>query len=159
MAFTNDPLNSLVDRTRLMVGDIDEYEEGISDEIYQYIIDKHTTDGATDEIQAALEALRALVAKYANYVTEKAGGLFSKESEKYEQYKDLLNEWTKNPSSGFMKVGAGFAGGIYVDDMQQNAAVSNNNLDPFYIGQKSRIDNSVYYPESFRAEYWYGPDR
>lgn len=149
MAYTNDPLNSIIDRIRIMVGDVNEYEEGMSDEVYQYIIDKHTEDDVVNEAQTALEVLRGLVAKYANFVTEKAGGLFIKDSEKYAQYKDLLDEWTKNPSSGFMKAGAGFAGGIYKDDMEDNSSNGNSNLNPFSLGDKSASFNN-FCPRSFR---------
>lgn len=144
MSYTNDPANSITDRIRLMVGDTEECEEGLSDEVYQYIVDKHTVDGVVDEQQAALEALKALVAKYANYVTEKAGGLFIKASEKYKQYRDLLDSWIRDPSYGFMRVGSGFAGGIYLDDMKSNRQNPNANLNPFHIGQKSSLSNEEY---------------
>ena len=56
MAFTNNPANSVVDRLRLKVGDTDEFEEGLSDETYEYLYNTHK-----NENRAALEALRMLV--------------------------------------------------------------------------------------------------
>lgn len=150
MPFTNDPANSVVDRIRLAVGDIDEFEEGLSDEIYQYIVDKNTENSVVNEGAASLEALRGLVAKYANYVTEKAGGLFVKESERYDHYRDLLELWTKNPTAGFMTIGAGFAGGIYKDSMDANLNNTNANRNPFRLGDKSSSGVPSFCPQSFR---------
>lgn len=108
MAFTNDPVNSVIDRIRLKVGDTDNYDEGLADSIYEYLY----TANSNNENKAALEALKMLVFKYASYVTEKAGGLFVKESEKYQHYKELLERVTKDPSWSFLAAGVPYAGGI-----------------------------------------------
>lgn len=147
MSYTNDPANNVIDRIRLMVGDTDPYEEGITDEVYQFIIDKHiailgdTTDAY--EKQSALEALKYLVTKYASYVTEKAGGLYVKDSEKYDHYKELLDDWTTNPSLGFIRVGSGFAGGISKSDMQANLDNPDANLNPFRIGDSGASQRGI----------------
>lgn len=124
MSFTNDPINNPIDRIRLIVGDSDPCEEGLADDIYLYLLDKHSGS----ENKAALEALRYLVTQYANYVTEKAGGLFVKESEKYKQYKELLNMYTKDPTNSLLKAGLPFAGGISKSDIEDNACNPDNNL-------------------------------
>lgn len=134
MSYTDDPANNVIDRLRLKTGDTDPLDEGLSDDVYQFLLD--TND--QNENVAALEALKALVAKYANCVTEKAGGLFIKGSEKYEQYKKQLEE-ASNPVNGFMTTGAGFTGGIYCDDMATNAGNSNINHNPFSLGDKSSL--------------------
>ena len=112
MPFTGEPVNSATDRIRLYVGDTLPYEEGLSDEVYEWIISETSSEQA-----AAIQALKLLVAKYANYVTEKAGGLFVKESEKYEQYSDLLDKWTKDPTTSLLAAGLPYAGGISKEDI------------------------------------------
>jgi len=138
MSFTNDPASNIIDRIRLNVGDTDTLDEGLSDEIYQYIIDVNTVDGITNEGQASIDALKALVAKYANCITEKAGGLFVKGSEKYEQYKQLLDD-AVHPLNGFLASGAGFTGGIYCDEINANINSNTINHNPFFLGEKTSL--------------------
>lgn len=123
MAFTNDPVHNPIDRIRLITGDVNEFEEGLSDEVYQYVYDKHTQN----ENKAALECLQYLVNKYANYVTEKAGGLFTKESELYKQYKDLLDSYTKDPSKMLLTPGLPYVGGISKSELEENFCNSDLN--------------------------------
>lgn len=134
MSFTNDPVNSATDRVRLLVGDIEDYDEGLSDEIYEYLIVK--SDG--NEKQAALEALKMLVFKYAKYVTEKAGNLFISQNQKYDHYKELLDKVTKDPSWSFLESGLPFGGGIYLEE--RIATCSSN---PFHLGG-SYLSNDFY---------------
>ena len=115
MSYTGDPVNSATDRIRLIIGDTDIDEEGLTDEVIQYVLDKNTK-----ETTSAIECLKFLVAQYANRVTEKVGGLFVKESEKFEQYTQLLNLYTKDPSTALVAFGA-YAGGISKQDILDNA--------------------------------------
>lgn len=108
MPFTNDPLNSSTDRVRLLVGDIEDYDEGLSDEIYEYLIN----DSGGNEKQAALKALKMLVFKYAKDVSEKAGNLVVSGNQRYDHYKELLDKVTKDPTWSFLDAGLPFAGGI-----------------------------------------------
>lgn len=130
MSYKLDPKNNPIDRVRLLVGDTDECDEGLSDDIYQFLLD--TTK---NEKQAALSALRYLVAKYASYVTEKAGGLFVKGSEKYQQYVELLDKITKDPSFSFLNAGSPFAGGISKEDIRLNSINEDANRNPIREGQ------------------------
>ena len=123
MSYTADPINSATDRLRLIIGDTDLYEEGLTDDVYNYVINKH--DG--NENQAALECLRYLVAKYASYCTEKAGGLFVKESDKFDQYSRLLKALTSNPATTIYRAGTPFAGGVYSKDIEDNYSNSGIN--------------------------------
>lgn len=124
MSFTSNPLDNPLDRLRLITGDTDPCEEGLVDDIYRYVLTKHSGN----EKLAALECLGYLVAKYASYVTEKAGGLFIKESEKFEQYSKLHSMYTKNPSFSLYSAGAPYAGGISLSDMESNTSDTDNNL-------------------------------
>ncbi len=110
MPFTGDPINSVTDRLRLMTGDVDEFDEGYADAVYQYAYEKNDKN----EARAAVEVLGMLVTKYANYVTQKAGGLFVKESERYQQYKDTLKRLTTDPRYGILSNGVGFTGGVSI---------------------------------------------
>ena len=121
MSFTNDPVNSATDRVRLITGDTDTYEEGLTDEVYTYLIDNNDNENL-----AAIAALKYLIAKYSNYVTEKAGQLFIKESEKVEQYQKLLKMYLSNPSTMLLKQGLPYAGGISASDMTANNSDEDN---------------------------------
>ena len=147
MPYTGDPLNNPVDRIRLSVGDTDNYEEGLSDDVYLYVLGKNTTDGAVNEGLTAVECLRYLLAKYANYVTEKAGGLFVKESEKFEQYRILLDKYTKDPSFSLLKAGMPYAGGISKSDAAANAQNPDNRL----VEYREESDLPKFTPTSFRG--------
>lgn len=123
MSFTNNPAERAVDRMRLATGDIDEYEEGLTDEVYEYLL----TANNNNESLAVVAALKYLIAKYSNYVTEKAGQLFVKESERVEQYQKLFKMYTANPSTMILKQGVPFAGGISHSDMDTNQASYDSN--------------------------------
>lgn len=125
MAFTNDPINSATDRVRMLVGDIEDFEEGLSDEIYEYLI----SESGGNEKQAALKALKMLVFKYANDVSEKAGNLVVSGNQRYEHYKELLDKVTKDPTWSFMEAGLPYAGGIH---LAERFATGTSN--PFTLG-------------------------
>lgn len=116
MSYTGSPSTSATDRVRLVIGDTDLDEEGLTDEVIQYVIDKTST-----EEKAALECLKFLVAQYASRVTEKVGGLFVKESEKFEQYNKLLTMYTKDPTTALVTFQS-YAGGISKQDIEDNAS-------------------------------------
>ena len=147
MPYTDDPANSETDRIRLSVGDTDNGEEGLSDDVYNFLI--ATT---TSEYRAIIGALQYLVAKYASYITEKAGGLFAKESEKYHQYKSLLDDYNRDPSRGGGTVGTGYAGGISIDRIIENDNDLDINQNPIIAALPSNqfVDSPVI-PKSFRV--------
>lgn len=108
MSYTGDPANSVTDRIRLNVGDTDLYEEGLSDEVYNYLLDLNDNkEGLTSQ-----SALKLLVTKYAKYADEKAGELEEKGSQKYSQYLELLDKVLKDPSYSFLSTGLPYVGGI-----------------------------------------------
>lgn len=148
MSYTNNPASSVVDRLRLKVGDIDETDEGLTDEVYEYLYESK----AGNENQAALEALRMLVFKYANYVTEKSGAFFIKEGERYTQYKAMLEQALKDPSFGFFTAGTGYAGGISKGELQANRMNSDANGSPFREGATTSLPfDQAQYGRYFRG--------
>lgn len=147
MSYTGNPATSIIDRVRLYVGDIDDCELGLTDEVYEYVIDKNqNVDGSPNEARAAVECLKYLVAKYASYVTEKAGGLFIKESEKFEQYRRLLDLFTKDPRTAIIQQGLPYAGGISWDDYCTNLA----NPDARKVVYKELQYEPIYSPFGFK---------
>lgn len=135
MSFTNDPTNSSTDRVRLMTGDIEDFDEGLTDEVYEFLI----MQAEGNEKRAALEALKMLVFKYAKYVTEKTGNLFVSENQKYDHYKELLDRVTKDPSWSFLTAGTPYAGGI---DLCERAITGTSN--PFVLGG-SYLSQDIYF--------------
>ncbi len=152
MSYTGDPVNNPTDRIRLNVGDTDPFEESLSDNEYAYALSLNTDEnGVTNEAQASIQALKWLVAKYADYVTEKAGTLFIKESEKFSQYKQLLESLTRDPSMMLLKSGEAYAGGISVSDMEQRYSDTDNNMSN--IGELvAPVYNVPFRPYGFRDE-------
>lgn len=130
MSFTNDPINNPIDEIRLMVGDIDPYDELLSDQVYKYLYYQNDT-----KRKAAVEALKFIVNMLASCVTEKAGGLFVKDSERFEQYSKLLSRYTKDPTFSLLAPAMPYAGGISVIDMENNEGSLDNRLN------KSTIDS------------------
>lgn len=130
MSFTNDPINNPIDEIRLMVGDIDPYDELLSDQVYKYLYYQNNT-----KRKAAVEALKFIVNMLASCVTEKAGGLFVKDSERFEQYSKLLSRYTKDPTFSLLAPAMPYAGGISITDMENNEGSLDNRLN------KSTIDS------------------
>jgi len=135
MPYTDDPTNNPIDRIRLNVGDTDLYDEGLSDNIYTYLLTKYDSN----EGQSSLEALKMLVNKYASYVDEKAGDLSTKDSQRYNQYRELLEKATKDPTQSFLKTGNPYVGGISLQDR-----LSNPSSNPFRITNPLSCNNRVY---------------
>jgi hypothetical protein len=128
MPFNNDPANDLVDRLRLEVGDTDNCMEGLSDNTYQYIIDSNgdtLVDGLSKN--SILQALTYLVNKYANYSQEEAGDL-KVWDDRYKQYSELLDKYSRDPRYGFANIGEPFAGGISKQDIEENKCNTDANL-------------------------------
>jgi len=135
MSYTGDPANSATDRIRLCVGDTDTFDEGLTDEVYQYLLDKH----ASNEPLATIESLKYLTTKYANFIDEKTGGLFTRESDKYKHYRSLLDSFTKDPSLSLLSAGLPFAGGISISDQEANC----DNTDARQVVYREEVDDCV----------------
>lgn len=115
MPYTNNPAGSATDRVRLIVGDIATEFEYLSDETYEYLLDKY--DG--NETAAALEAARYILGSLAKYSRQRTGDIEVYGAEMFENYKDFLLELIKNPQLLFDRAQA-YAGGISKSDMENN---------------------------------------
>lgn len=123
MSYTGDPLNNLIDKFRLKVGDTDEFEEILSDSVYEFILAENGITAPynpTTDIppQAIIEALTYIVNRFANYSHEEAGDLEIWD-ERYDRYRNLLDNYLKDPRYGFA-TGVPFAGGISISDIEAN---------------------------------------
>ena len=150
MPYTGDPANSLTDRLRLEVGDIDTFDECLSDSIYQYILDT-TGDTVTDILTtpSIIQALRYLVAKFSNYVHEEAGDLEIWDI-RAEQYTNMLDKYLKDPRYS-TEVLTAFAGGISIQDIEDNKCNPDaNKVQPSEDWFKVSTQNGDYLPTSFR---------
>lgn len=125
MPYTGNPSSNIVDRLRLEVGDIDELDEGLSDEVYRYIIIKNGDDITGDiSSNSIIQSLRYLVSKYANCVHEEAGDLEVWDT-RHKQYSEMLDRYLKDPRMGIIGGHTPYAGGISNSDIEDNT----NNLD------------------------------
>lgn len=150
MPYTGDPANSLTDRLRLEVGDIDTFDEILSDGIYQYILDT-TGDTVTMILTtpSIIQALRYLVAKFSNHVHEEAGDLEIWDI-RAEQYNKMLDKYLKDPRYSTDVITA-FAGGISIEDIEANRCNPDaNKVQPSEDWFKANNQNGDYLPISFR---------
>ena len=84
--YTNDPFNNLIDALRLEFGDIDPDFPRISNEAYQYYIDKYPTKPKRLKREIAMAILAYLTAG----VRERSGQEERYGSEEFKNYKDFL---------------------------------------------------------------------
>tara|TARA_R110000823_G_scaffold261418_10_gene382209 strand:- start:13455 stop:13928 length:474 start_codon:yes stop_codon:yes gene_type:complete len=111
MAFPTDsldPATNAVDRVRLLVGDVDPGDVEFVEQLYIYFLDSN----AQDENLSAIQALKALVAKYAKAMDEVVGDVQITLKQRYEGYKDLLDTYLKDPAFGFLGTIQPYAGGL-----------------------------------------------
>ncbi len=133
MAFPQDPLNPddcAVDRVRILVGDIDCYDVELSEDLYIYFLDNNEQD----ESKAAVQALKALVSKYAKGMEEIVGDVEVNFKQRYEGYSDLLKKYLKDPSYGLMGTINLYAGGLSLSEKREDELTSDLRTSPFTTG-------------------------
>lgn len=137
MPFTGDPVNSAIDRVRLITGDTDPVYEFLDDTTYQYLLDKNNNN----EKQAALEGARYILANIARYTRERTGDIEVYGNEFFKNYRSYLLELVNNPNfSNILPMP--YAGGISKQDMLENDQNEDNVRPAFYRGFS--IDKHVY---------------
>lgn len=129
MAFTNDPANSATDRVRLIVGDTNIQYEYLSDETYEYLLDKY--DG--NETASALEAARYILGSLAKYSRQRTGDIEVYGAEMFKNYHDFLIELLRNPQMLNNRAQV-YAGGISKSDMKANDENPDNLPPRFFRG-------------------------
>ena len=137
MAFPTDPLdpaNSAVDRVRLTVGDVDVSDVEFSEELYQYFIDNN----AADEGLASIQALKALVAKYAKAMEETVGDVEVKFQQRFSGYRKLLDDLLKDPAYSLLGVIQPYAGGLSFTEKCSDLNNSDLRTNQFTAGSAVR---------------------
>lgn len=129
MPFTNNPALSATDRVRLIVGDTATEFEYLSDETYEYLLNKYNDN----ETAAALEAARYILGSLAKYSRQRTGDIEVYGAEMFKNYKDFLIELIRNPQMLLDRARA-YAGGISKSDMIQNDSNPDNLCPTFYKG-------------------------
>jgi len=129
MPYMNDPTNNIVDRVRLVVGDIWSDMELLADADYEYFLSKYNSN----ENRAALDAARALLFKLARLSRERTGDIEVYGSEWFKNYKSALELMIKNPELS-ISLAMPYAGGISKSDMEQNDCNTDNVTREIYIG-------------------------
>lgn len=129
MPFTNNPATNPIDRVRLIVADTMVEIEYLSDETYQYLLDKHSNN----ETAAALEAARYILGSLAKYSRQRTGDIEVYGAEMFKNYRDFLVELIRNPQM-LLDRSQVYAGGISKSDMEANDANPDNLPPRFYRG-------------------------
>lgn len=139
MPFTSDPANSATDRIRLMVGDTDPNYEFLTDDTYEYLLDKNNNN----EKVSAKEAARYILAYIARFTRERTGDIEVYGNEFFRNYRQLLLDLVNNPNFGDV-LPMPYAGGISKKDMLENDRNEDNNTNRFYEGFYTRNEEHVY---------------
>lgn len=129
MSFMNDPANNPIDRIRLIVGDTITEFDYLSDETYQYLLDKHNNN----ETSTALEAARYILGSLTRFSRERTGSIEVYGSEMFKNYRDFLVELLRNPQMLLDRAQV-YAGGISKSDMIANDSNPDNIAPRIYIG-------------------------
>lgn len=129
MPYTGDPSNKPTDEIRLIVGDVWDDIELLTDADYQFMLDRAGGSVA----RASVEAARAILFKIARFARERAGNIEVYGGDWFTHYKDALLAFVRNPELSF-SVAMPYAGGIDREDMRKNDDDLNNVRSVFYIG-------------------------
>lgn len=122
MAFTD------IQKVRLEVADTDVNFPILSDDEYEYFLEKNF-----DVIRnAALDAARVIMMRLSITATDQTVDIFSiKGAKAAEQYRESLKLFLKNPDlNPMLNTAVPYAGGISLTDMQNNNANSDNVTAP-----------------------------
>lgn len=128
MPYNGDPLNSIEDRFRLVVGDTDPSNPIFSDGEIEYYLSVYLTPD-----QAGLKALYSLKAKASHLINENVGGTSKQYSNLIKQYDEMINALERKISQdAFLNASAPmYAGGISHADKDLNEE-DTDNVEPFF---------------------------
>lgn len=129
MPYTNDPQNNPVDRIRLVTGDVWDDVEYLTDNDYQYYLDRNEGN----ERRAALDCMRSILLKLSRGARERTGDIEVYGSEYFKNYLQALTLVLKNPDIA-LSLAVPYAGGISKSDMAQNDLNADAPTRSIYIG-------------------------
>lgn len=110
MAYTGNPSTNPIDRVRLSVGDIWPDSEILSDEDYQYFLNKNNGN----ENRATLDAARTILFTLSRYTRERTGDIEVYGGDIFSNYLKALNLILKDPNIS-LSAAIPYAGGICED--------------------------------------------
>ena len=128
-----DPQNNPVDALRLEFGDMDEYDYILSDESYQYFLNKYSDSPATVS-RCVGNAILAKMAK--DGFRQRVGQEEAFFSERYKNYLEWLKQKVSNPLLSGMAP-AVFVGGVLRDSVEWYDTHPHLMDSVFYRGQHS----------------------
>lgn len=125
MAFTD------IEIVRLEIGDNDSAMPILSDEEIQYFIDKN--EGSIRK--ACLDSAKSILFRLASFGFERVDILEYRGSDYFNQYKQALEMFIKNPEYGSVTKAMIYAGGVSISDIQKNI----NDIDANIV----RVEKSI----------------
>lgn len=131
-----DPINNPIHALRLEFGDIDEYDYILSDESYQYFINKYALTSPTVISRSIGNAILAKLAK--DGFRQRVGQEEAFLSERYKNYLDWIKQKVSNPLLSGV-VPAVYVGGVFRDVVEYYENHPNLVDSMFYRGQHSGI--------------------
>lgn len=129
MPYTGDPQNNPIDRMRIDTGDTWDDMEYLTDNDYQYYLDRNNGN----EKRATIDAMRAILFKLTRGARERTGDIEVYGSEYFKNYLQALTLILKNPDIT-LSLAVPYAGGISKGDMFENDLDSDNVVRSIYIG-------------------------
>lgn len=152
MPYQGDPQNNAIDRIRLITGDVWDDMEYLTDNDYQYYLDRY--DG--NERRAALDSMRSILLKLSRGARERTGDIEVYGSEYFKNYLQALLLILKNPDAA-LSLAVPYAGGISKSDMFLNDLNSDNATRSIYVGfgQHEKLYNQCN-PDDQYYGYGYG---
>lgn len=148
MAYQGDPQNNAVDRIRLITGDIWDDMEYLTDNDYQYYLDRNENN----ERRAALDCMRSILLKLSRGARERTGDIEVYGSEYFKNYLQALMLVLKNPDIA-LSLAVPYAGGISKTDMFLNDLNPDSPTRSIYIGF---ADHQKLYNQCNPDEQYYG---
>lgn len=106
--FMNDPANNALDRIRIMIGDTDNDEILLSQQVLEYLYESTKKN----EKLTAIKALEAIIMASSKHTDEVTGDVEVKLSQRFSQFRTVLNDLKKSTMTG-----TPYAGGISVSDI------------------------------------------
>ena len=123
----------------------------MSEELYQYFLDSNDAD----EGLATVQALKALIAKYAGAMREKVGDVEVWMQQAYDGYSELLDKYLKDPSFSVLGAITPYAGGLSFSEKRSDYCDTDLRNNPFTEGSVKRRPTQGYYAEFHKGNSGY----
>lgn len=141
-----DPLNNPIHALRLEYGDVDEYDYILSDQSYEYYLQKYP-----ESLRMASKSVgMAILAKFAREgYRQRVGQEEAYLSERYKNYLDWLKQKITNPAlSG--RIPSVYVGGVFLDCVEYYDNHPNMVSSQFFRGQNSGTKTYLEERQGFR---------